>query len=73
MSVLILFETKDKLKQDRGEIPTVDGETGVDEPTPRENQTLLMRIIGPIITFVNRPWKVGLLLKCNPIRLFNLG
>ena len=27
---------------------------------------LMMRIIGPVITFVNKPWKVGPPLKYNP-------
>ncbi|KAJ7860041.1 NicO-domain-containing protein [Mycena leptocephala] len=31
----------------------------VDEPEdPKENNMLMMRILGPIITFVNKPWKM---------------
>jgi high-affinity nickel-transport protein len=34
----------------------------VDEPEdPKENNMLMMRILGPIITFVNKPWKVRLI------------
>lgn len=26
---------------------------------PKENHMLMMRIIGPVVTFVNKPWKVN--------------
>jgi len=31
-----------------------------DDTANRRNRTLMMRIIGPVITFVDRPWKAGL-------------
>ncbi|KAF8957005.1 high-affinity nickel-transport protein-domain-containing protein [Flammula alnicola] len=37
-----------------------NGETGAEyvEHRPEENYMIMMRILGPIITFVNRPWKM---------------
>lgn len=40
------------------------GETEADiERGPEENHMIMMRILGPIINFVNRPWKVRISLS----------
>ncbi len=40
-----------------------NGETVEDvQYSPQESPMLMMRILGPIINFVNRPWKVSFFL-----------
>ena len=47
---------QDKIREQR----RANGEVVEDVPHDlRENHMLMMRILGPIITFVNRPWKVS--------------
>ena len=44
----------------------MNGET-VEEPkqNTKQDNMLMMRIIGPIISFVDRPWKVLFFLRCR--------
>lgn len=47
------------LQEKEQEHRRMDGETVEDSHhDPKSEHMLMMRILGPIITFVNRPWKV---------------
>lgn len=53
----------DSLQDKRRAKARLDGdEAGPDQPEhdPRHNHMLMMRVIGPVINFVNKPWKVGI-------------
>lgn len=30
------------------------------DDNPKHSQTFVLRLLGPVITFVDRPWKVGI-------------
>ncbi|KAJ3514140.1 hypothetical protein NLJ89_g2553 [Agrocybe chaxingu] len=52
---IIKRRREDKIREQR----RANGEVVEDvERDPKLNQTIMMRIIGPIITFVDRPWKM---------------
>jgi high-affinity nickel-transport protein len=48
---MVAYIFQDKLAQLAGEPPALND-------IPKHNQTLMVRILGPILTFVDRPWKV---------------
>lgn len=58
-------EPQEKFRRSR----IVNGEgTPETEQDPKHNHMIMMRILGPIITFVNRPWKVNFLVL-SPLHL----
>jgi len=53
---IIKRRRRDKIREQR----RANGEVVPEDPAhdPRENHMFMMRILGPIITFVNQPWKM---------------
>jgi nickel/cobalt transporter (NiCoT) family protein len=62
-----------KLRIERGEIASAIDEEFEFRETESHGNTLMMKLVGPVVTFVNRPWKmypVGVLFgfgMCHPV------